>query len=247
MAEREVILNSYNNCKKIDRMMENMQTELAKVGFLNESLLAGQKALLDSVSVHTYKSGETIYTNDGESKLLFVIREGLVKLLTYLPNGRTRIVRLHKRGSMIGLDGLMNQSHEHTAIAIDEVSVFQIPHTELLRWRDEEPRLYSYLLEKWHEYLGYADTWITDFSTGTVKGRVARLIRFLAKFEIETGPQIVELPTTEEMSEILGVTPESVSRVVAEFKRASILEPIENNSESLFSCDLDKIEQESQE
>jgi CRP/FNR family transcriptional regulator len=224
-------------------MTENLQIELARLGFLDEALLAEQRTLLDSVSVHTYKPGETIYSNEGESKLLFVIREGMVKLLTYLPNGRTRIVRMHKRGSMIGLDGLINQSHEHTAMAIDEVSVFQIPHTELQRWRDEETRLYSHLLEKWHEYLGYADTWITDFSTGNVKGRVARLIRFLSKFESETGPQIVELLTTEEMSEILGVTPESVSRVVAEFKRDGLLEGIENNTESLFSCDLSRIEQ----
>jgi CRP-like cAMP-binding protein len=46
------------------------------------------------------------------------------------------------------------------------------------------------------------------------------------------------------MSEILGVTPESVSRVVAEFKREGILSTIENNTESLFSCDLDKLKQE---
>ena len=224
-------------------MIEGLQQELSRLGFLDESSLAEQQALLESISSHTYKPGEVIYSYEGESRLLFVVRQGLVKLLTYLPNGRTRIVRIHKRGSVIGLDGLINQSHEHTAIAIDEVSVYQVPHSELQRWKQEEPLLYNQLLEKWHEYLSYADTWITDFSTGNVKGRVARLIRFLAEFETETGPQIVELPTTEEMSEILGVTPESVSRVVAEFKREHLIDIIENNTESLFSCDLKKIEQ----
>ena len=221
----------------------DIKQELAKLGFFDESTLSEQEALLASVTAHTYQPGDVLYQNDGESKLLFIIRQGLVKLLAYLPNGRTRIVRMHKRGSMIGLDGLMNQSHGHTAVAVDEVSVFQIPHTELLRWKEEDPQLYSQLLEKWYEYLSYADTWITDFSTGNVKGRVARLLRFLSHFDSETGPQIVELLTTDEMSEILGVTPESVSRVVAEFKREDILCPIENNSESLFTCDLKRIEQ----
>ena len=54
---------------------------------------------------------------------------------------------------------------------------------------------------------------------------------------------MAELLTTEEMSEILGVTPESVSRVVAEFKREGILQPIENNDESLFTFDRKKLEQ----
>ena len=220
--------------------------ELAMLGFFDEFILAEQQPLVASVTAHTYQAGDVLYHNEGDSKLLFIIRQGLVKLLAYLPNGRTRIVRMHKRGSLIGFDGLMDQSHGHTAVAVDEVSVFQIPHTELLRWKEEEPQLYAQLLEKWYEYLSYADTWITDFSTGNVKGRVARLIRFLSHFDSETGPQIVELLTTDEMSEILGVTPESVSRVVAEFKREGILCPIENNSESLFTCDLTKIEQKSQ-
>jgi len=224
-------------------MNPDLKQELAMLGFFDETVLEEQEALLASVTSHTYQPGDVLYQNEGDSKLLFIIRQGLVKLLAYLPNGRTRIVRMHKRGSLIGFDGLMDQSHGHTAVAVDEVSVFQIPHTELLRWKEDEPQLYAQLLEKWYEYLSYADTWITDFSTGNVKGRVARLIRFLSRFDSETGPQIVELLTTDEMSEILGVTPESVSRVVAEFKREEILCPIENNSEALFTCDQKKLEQ----
>ena len=58
---------------------------------------------------------------------------------------------------------------------------------------------------------------------------------------------MVELLTTEEMSDILGVTPESVSRVIADFKREGILENIENNPEPLFSCDLARLRQETVE
>ena len=216
--------------------------ELATIGFFDEVVLKGQANLIDSVSSRTYEAGEVLYQHDEDSKILFIVRHGLVKLQTYLPNGRTRIVRMHKRGSLIGLNGLMDHSHDHTAIAVDEVSVFLIPHTELIRWKEREPQLYAQLMEKWYEYLNYADTWITDFSTGNIKGRVARLLLFLARFETDTGPQVVELLTTDEMSDILGVTPESVSRVVAEFKREGLLEPIENNPESLFSCDVEKIE-----
>ncbi|MGD8782907.1 MAG: Crp/Fnr family transcriptional regulator [Thioalkalispiraceae bacterium] len=217
---------------------------LASLGFFDKPTLTEHNSLLSSVSQHAYKAEAVLYQSDDESKSLFIIQEGLIKLVTHLANGRNRIVRLHKPGSMIGMDGLMNAPHEHTAIAVNDVKVFQVPHTELQRLKENEPQLYNQLLEKWYQYLNYADTWITDFSTGNIKGRVARLIEFLARFESDTGPQIVELLTTEEMSEILGVTPESVSRVVAEFKREGILSTIENNTESLFSCDLDKLKQE---
>lgn len=227
-------------------MESTLPQELAALGFLDEPTLTGQAALLTSVSSRSYQPGEVIFHNGDESHLLFIISSGLVKLLTYMPNGRTRIVRLHRRGSMIGLNGLMDENHEHTAIAVDEVTAYQIPHAELHGWKQDAPELYARLMEKWYEYLNYADTWITDFSTGSVKGRVARLIRFLARFDAETGPQIVELLTTEEMSEILGVTPESVSRVVAEFKREGMLDAIENNAESLFTFDRQRLEQVAQ-
>ena len=228
-------------------MNPDIKSELASLGFLDEAALEAQPSLLTSVSEHSFQPGEPIYQYNAESKSVFVVREGLVKLLTHLPNGQSRIVRLHKPGSMIGMDGLMDVSHQHSAVAVDAVKAFQVPHAELLRMKENEPQLYADLLEKWHEYLIYADTWITDFSTGKVWGRVARLVRFLARFDEDTEPQIVELLTTEEMSEILGVTPESVSRVIAEFKREGILESIENNPESLFVCDLRRLRQEARD
>lgn len=228
-------------------MNDDIKRELAALGFLDETSLERRATLLATVSKLSFEPGETIYQHDDENKSLYVLRQGLIKLLTYLSNGQSRIVRLHKPGSMIGLDGLMDSRHGHTAVAIDKVEVFLVPHVELLRLKEEEPQLYASLLENWHAYLVYADTWITEFSTGKIRGRVARLVHFLARFDEDTGPQNVELLTTEEMSDILGVTPESVSRVVADFKREGILKSIENTSESLFSCDLHRLKAERRE
>lgn len=228
-------------------MNTDLRNELAALGFLDEAALEAQPTLLAAISELRYEPGESIYQQDDESKSLFIVAEGLVKLETYLSSGQRRIVRLHKPGSMIGMDGLLGATHGHTAVAVDAVRALLVPHAELLRLKAADPQLYAGLLEKWHEYLAYADTWITEFSTGKIRGRVARLVRFLARFDDDTGPQIVELLTTEEMSDILGVTPESVSRVIAQFKREGILEHIENNPESLFSCDLRRLLKETRE
>ncbi|MGD8524990.1 MAG: Crp/Fnr family transcriptional regulator [Thioalkalispiraceae bacterium] len=226
-------------------MNQPLVKELAELGLLDEALLAEHGSVLNTVRPVSYAPNDTLYRAGEDSEILHIIRNGLVKLVVNLPNGRTRIVRLHKRSSMIGLNGLMNQPHEHSAIAVDDVDTYQIPHTVFRGWKEQEPQLYNQLLEKWYAYLNYADTWITDFSSGSIKGRVARLIKFLIRFESETGPQIVELLSTDEMADMLGVTPESVSRVIAEFKREGILQAIENNPESLFSCNLDKLEKQS--
>jgi CRP/FNR family transcriptional regulator len=53
---------------------------------------------------------------------------------------------------------------------------------------------------------------------------VARLIRYLARLD-EGDSTSVHLPTVREIGEILGVRPESVSRVLADMKRRSVLVP----------------------
>lgn len=180
-------------------------------------------AKLFSVRAASYPAKETLYTEGGKVDTVYVVRRGMVKLISHLPNGRARIVRVHSTGSWLGLGGLLGRPYEHTAIAVDDVEVYRIPTSELLRVKADDPRLYCRLIEQWFDYLQEADIWIAELSTGAIKARVARLVNFLSEIE-ETAPRgEVKLLTCEEMAEILGATPESVSRVLAEFKREKVL------------------------
>lgn len=186
-------------------------------------------AFLKEYRKRSISSKTTIYRESEQADAVYVIRSGLVKLLSYLPNGRARIVRLHGRDAWIGLGGLLNQSYEHTAVAITDLEIYAIPVNKLLALKMEDPDYFFQFLTKWYEYLCDADTWISSFSTGAIKPRVARLINFLSDIEYGKSAEIVELLTVHEMADILGVTPESVSRTLAEFKRSDILHRLEKN------------------
>lgn len=213
--------------------------QLIALGFSKEMLDALQSAVTATQLTH-HASGDIIYHEATDIDALYVIREGRIKLLNYMENGRARIVRLHNRGSIIGLNGLMEEMHTHTAVAIDDVSMYQIPMHLINTIKDKDPETYSRLLEYWHEYLQMADTWITDFSTGAVPGRVARLVKFLMDTDEATGPREVSLLTVEEMAEILGVTPESVSRSMAELKRKKILQVVDDTLHK-YRCNVKEL------
>jgi CRP/FNR family transcriptional regulator len=61
-----------------------------------------------------------------------------------------------------------------------------------------------------------------------------------------TGRREVSLLTVGEMAEIIGVTPESVSRIMADFKRKGILTPIDEENPVIFRCDEDALTREAQ-
>lgn len=180
---------------------------------------------LFSVKPAHYSAKEIVYSEGAEADTVIVIRSGMVKLISYLANGRARIVRVHAKGSWLGLGGVLGQPYEHTAVAVEGADAYRIPVSELLRIKSENPYLYCRLIECWFDYLKEADLWIAEFSTGSIKARVARLVKFLSKIEDQAASGEVKLLTCEDMAEILGATPESVSRVLAEFKRSNILSP----------------------
>ena len=193
----------------------------ADVLFLGD---AGIRRLFAS-KLARYSTKEIVYNEGADADTIFVVRGGMVKLISHLSNGRARIVRVHSRGSWLGLGGLLGRPYEHTAVAVEDTDVYRIPVSDLLRIKSDEPLLYCRLIERWFDYLQAADLWIAEFSTGSIKARVARLVNYLSEIEEKTSPGEVRLLTCGEMAEILGATPESVSRVLADFKRQNILFP----------------------
>lgn len=219
--------------------------ELKRLDLLGTAL-DGLKASIEHASHHRYEEESILFHEGSAIDNLYIIRRGRIKLVHYMDNGNARIVRLHNKGSILGLNGLLQENHEHTAISIDAVETIEIPMSRLLGLKNDDLQTYSSLLEYWNEYLHTADTWITDFSTGPIRNRIARLILYLIDYDEMTGENQARLLSGEEMSEILGVTPESVSRTIAEFKRNGILTPIETAMEHTYHCDVESLEKEAE-
>jgi CRP-like cAMP-binding protein len=180
---------------------------------------------------------DVLYHQGGDCDTVYFITGGLLKLVTHLANGRARIVRLHRHGSVLGLSGLRCALYEHTAVAVTPINALRLPLSAVKRLRSVDPSAYVTLVERWHDYLRDADTWITQFSTGPIRGRVARLLAFLSDIAPGAGATQVQLLTCEEMGCILGVTAESVSRIIAEFKRQHILDRHAGQPSETYTAD----------
>lgn len=219
-----------NNVDKVD------YSELGVYGidhkFISDDCAA--KELLDyfkTTKKMFFAPQQIIFNESTEADTIYVVAEGMVKLLSYLPNGKARIIRLHGAGSVLGLTGIFENVHKHKAVAVHNVVLLKIATGSLRQLKQQYPEKFLAVVEKMYESLNIADAWITQFSTGSIKARVARLITFLSYLETETTPDIVELLTCEEMASVLGVTTESVSRVLAEFKRQQILQRVGKSGE----------------
>jgi CRP/FNR family transcriptional regulator len=229
--------SSLLSTSRTDRMASPAEIAIA----VGEARSTSLQTLLRHAHRASYAPQEVLYHVGAENDTIFFITQGLLKLVTYLHSGRARIVRLHNPGSILGLSGLRGKAHEHTAVAVTPVTALRLPLGALQRLRTEDPQTFASLLERWHDYLHDADTWITQFSTGPIRGRVARLLAFLLKFEPQVTDGQVQLLTCEEMGAILGVTCESASRILAEFKRQGILRGNADELNEFYHADEERL------
>lgn len=179
--------------------------------------------ILHPIDQYEFPPGSTIYWEGKEEPSIYTVRDGLVKLLRYLPDGSTRILRLMHHGDVIGMERILRQPYQHTAVAVSRVNVCRIPLDVIRRLFHDHPELHEEVMVRWNEYMQRADDAILYLSTGPIRQRVCSLIRMLAFPQLGDGPRQVELLNREDMASMLGVRVESVSRTIAEMKREGIL------------------------
>ena len=127
--------------------------------------------------------------------------------------------------SRLHVEGLFNEYSEPVQVV-----------RELSR---HNPTLHHELLNRWQRALSDADAWLTELSTGSARHRVARLILRLS----DTGPGQPEcrLFSREDLGAMLGITTETASRTIAEFKRNGWLRELATNH---FVVDTEALEEQ---
>ena len=193
---------------------------------LRESVLFAElkeedfEQLHDPIDQYTLPAGSTLYHAGDKGDRMYTVRTGTLKLVQSLPDGSQRIVRLIRTTDITGLECIVGEPYQHDAVVLQETEVCALPVRVVENLSNDNPALYRELLNRWHRALNEADAWLTELSTGSAKQRVARLLLRLVK---DTEESQCSLFAREDMGAMLGITTETASRTIAEFKRQSLL------------------------
>jgi CRP/FNR family transcriptional regulator, anaerobic regulatory protein len=163
---------------------------------------------------------------------LFVLESGIVELVIHLPHGRNRIVGLQGPGAVLCAsfdDSGEEDRYSHSAVPVRTVRADWVFISTVRRQREAGTSWYQQLLECRCAGLRRAERWIAEFTADNTRCRIARLLAYLADLERKPDAEWqgrfadVELLTCQEFGEAVGVSTETASRVLADFKRAGLL------------------------
>jgi CRP/FNR family transcriptional regulator, anaerobic regulatory protein len=189
-----------------------------------------EDALLE-IDNRRYEIGGELFSQGAMAGYIYTVRAGCVKMEHTLDDGSRRIVRMHYRGDAIGLESLLDEPYRHSAIALQKADICRIPVSVVRTIENRNPKLYEQLMRRWQSSLDEADSFITDLGTGLAETRLARL---LLKLDAHSERHCIPNLLREDIAAIIGVSTETASRLMAEFRRRKLVSETESRG---MQCD----------
>lgn len=198
---------------------------IRKYDILADIDVAKYEQLLNTIIQFSYAKKAMVFIKSSPADAVFVVRKGLVKLEETLSDGSTRIVRVVRKGGVAGLETFLDngQSYDQNAIALQETEVCRIPYEIIKAILTSDPEFYKAVLKEWHSQIEASSRVVLEFSTGSLKQRLACVLLMLIDEANHNALIEIEMIPIDDMAALTGVTKESVSRIISEFKRNKLL------------------------
>lgn len=182
-----------------------------------ESLFAAQPA--DKLA-----AGAAAFWESDPASHVFQVTEGCLRLYCILPDGRRAITGFVFAGDMLGL--ACQGTYRYTAEAVTTVRVRRLSRARLQGMREGTEQLQSLLLTKIFEELSAAQQHIIVLGQLGAEERVAHFLVSAARRTRvdQKRPVVIDLPMTRlDIADYLGLTIETICRVLSKLKRDGLI------------------------
>jgi CRP/FNR family transcriptional regulator, cyclic AMP receptor protein len=181
----------------------------------------GLRELAAAARRRAYRAGEVIFHRDDPGQVLYVIREGKVKICINSPDGHEVVLAVFSPGDYFGELALLDgQPRSASAVAIDSVEVYALQRSDFIKIVIHHPHIAIQVMNVLSRRLRQTDAMIEDLLFLDVHGRVAKKLLDLAELHgIRTadGVRIDMKLTQSDLAALVGASRESVNKVLGYF------------------------------
>ena len=192
---------------------------------LCESLRLDELPELDYVAVKAhYSPSGSLFIQGSKDDCVHIITSGVVRQTRILPDGRRSIAGFALPGDFLGLS--FEDEHAFTAEALGAVTTCRITRSAFLELIDAKPHLMRRLHAETARHLALAQDQMMMLGRLTARERLATfLVSLRNRWQRVNGQSAhVALPMTrQDIADYLGLTMETVSRIVNGFARERLI------------------------
>ncbi len=187
---------------------------------LFEDLSADELEQLSKITPYRrYGAGEIVYHMEDPADALYFVRDGMVKISMYFPNGKEMILGLLGQYDIFGeLLLLPSERRPNQAEAVVDTTLIVMPEADFQRLLQQYPRIAMKFIQVMSTRLWQAQQWQAEVGAFDAPGRLANLlVRLSGDFgkEGERGIEIDLNLTQQDLAKMIGATRETVSHCLA--------------------------------
>ncbi len=167
------------------------------------------------------KKGEAIFEEGEKINGVFCVKKGVSKLSKLSANGKQQIVKLAKKGDLMGQRALVSEEVANlSAVAVDDMEVCFIPQHHFKETLENNHNFTKEVLKHLAQDLKIADNVIVSMSHNTVKQRMAEALLYLKRNFGEDEKGLLQLSLSrEDIGNAIGTATESVIRIISELEK----------------------------
>jgi len=179
------------------------------------------RGLMALAKRRTFRSGEVIFHREDPGQVLYVIKEGKVKISLISPDGQEISLVVFGKGECFGefaiLDGLPRSAD---VVALEKVECYTLQRSDFHNAIMKNPKIAIQIIEVLTRRLRSTDQMVEDLIFLDVYGRVAKKLLELADThgtKVDDGTRIDVRLTQQEIASMVGASRESVNKVMGYF------------------------------
>lgn len=192
-------------------------------------LMRNEVSRLDSIVERKtpLRKGDHLFRAGQNFTAFYAIRAGVVKVYALTEVGEEQILGFYLPGDVLGLDALNGHTHQYHAIALDTTSVCAIPFSQLESLALQIPALNHQMFRLMSKGVNDGRIHSEILSKRNADQRVALFIWSVAQRFMNRGYAYTEFRfgvLHRDVALFLGLTPETVSRILAKFAQDDIVQ-----------------------
>ncbi|EFP98171.1 FNR family transcription factor [Vibrio caribbeanicus] len=172
------------------------------------------------------QKGHQLFKAGDPMRSLYAIRSGTIKTYTITEQGDEQITAFHLAGDLVGFDAITEECHPSFAQALETSMVCEIPYDTLDELAGEVPKLRQQIMRLMSNEIKCDQEMILLLSKKTAEERLAAFLHSLSTRFAQRGFSAKEFRLTMTRGDIgnyLGLTVETISRLLSRFQKSQIL------------------------
>lgn len=241
--EETELLNAVEaRLRKVEvRQKDYLQMPNGLEEFINDAGRALKiKNFAEGRRMRIFKKKSVLFT-EGESPVsVFFLKGGEIKTYKSHPDGKELITNLYRKGDFFGVEAvLQNTTYEDTAAALEDSEVVVIPRQDFMTLMYSHPDIAAGFISFLCKKISEKERTLLSLAYNSIRQRTAEALLKLYSAK-ETDKAIITI-AREDIARIVGTAPESVIRVLSQFKSEGLIETEGSRISILQPAKIEKV------